>query len=127
LLGTFAAPIDAAGSVVLPAALHHAHTAWVLTRGDDGCLQMLPPAVWRALAERTCTTPAGAGPAPARTLRRQLFASAAPLKPDSSGAIVIPPNLRAYADLGEQALFVGLYTYIEVWSDDRWQAIVENL
>lgn len=98
----------------------------MLTRGDDGCLHLLPPATWRTLAQQVGNAPTPAA-TPARTLRRQLFASAAPLMPDSRGAIIIPPDLRAYAALDAQAVFVGLYTYIEIWSHNRWQAIVENL
>jgi MraZ protein len=121
LLGTFEAPIDAAGQVCLPPPFRAALAGSVLTSGFDGCLHLLTAASWRALAGNAAPlAPAGT---PARRLRRLIFASASEVQPDSQGRIAIPANLRECAAIGEHVVFAGLYSYAEVWSYERWQAL----
>lgn len=125
LLGTFEAPIDAAGLVCLPLPFRAALAGSVLTSGFDGCLHLLTAASWRALAGNVAPlAPAGT---PARRLRRLVFASVSEVQPDGQGRIAIPSDLRAHAAIGEHVVFAGLYSYAEVWSYECWQAMQAGL
>jgi MraZ protein len=126
LLGTYAQPLDPTGAVRLPAAFRgDLQAGGILTRGFEGCLHLLPPGDWQSLVQYICHDAPGSPQG--RALRRQIFAHAAPVAPGSRGTLVIPPDLRAYAGLDDQVLFVGLYSYAELWAPARWQAVMEAL
>ncbi len=124
LLGTFEGTIDAEGWVTLPSQFRFNLAGSVLTRGFDRCLHLLTAASWQSLADGVCSISPGIGAA--RSLRRLMFAGAAEVTLDTRGRLAIPHDLRMFAELHEQVVFVGLYTYIELWSYERWQPIVES-
>jgi MraZ protein len=118
-LGRYEHTIDAKGRLAIPARYRAAlERGLVVTRGIDRCLTIYPLAAWETLAEKVNALPL-ADPN-ARALRRLFFAEAADALLDSQGRIVLPAGLRAYADLAEQAIVVGMNTAIEVWSPARW-------
>jgi MraZ protein len=126
LLGTFAQALEPTGAVQLPAAFRGALQAGgILTRGFDGCLHLLPPGDWHSLVQQVCH--ADPSSPQSRAMRRQVFAQAAPVVPCHHGTLVIPPELRAYAIIVDQVLFVGLYSYVELWAPARWQAVMDAL
>jgi MraZ protein len=126
LLGTFAQPLDALGAVRLPAAFQAPLQAGgIVTRGFDGCLHLLPPGDWHSLVQQLCHDAPGSPHS--RAMRRQIFAHAVPVVPSCRGTLVIPPHLCAYAGIVDQVLFVGLYSYVELWAPARWQAVMEQL
>jgi MraZ protein len=126
LLGTFAQPLDPTGAVRLPMAFRATlQGGGILTRGFDGCLHLLPPGDWHSLVQQMGHEVPGSPQS--RAMRRQIFAHAAPVVPSSRGTLVIPPDLRAYAGMVGQVLFVGLYSYVELWAPARWQAVLETL
>ena len=63
----------------------------------------------------------------ARNFRRLVFAEAADLPLDAQGRILIPPDLRRYAELEREALVVGVDTSIEIWSPARWATVEASL
>ena len=65
----------------------------------------------------------------ARTFRRMVFAEAVDLELDAQGRILLPPELRQYAEIDRDAYVVGVNTSIEIWSPARWDAqsaLMEN-
>ena len=60
----------------------------------------------------------------ARNLRRLLFGSAADVEIDKQGRILLPANLREYAGITGEAVVAGLDTFIEIWSNERWAAVI---
>ena len=40
---------------------------------------------------------------------------------DGHGRILIPPSLRAHAELDREIVFVGMLKRIEIWSKSRWE------
>ncbi|MBI3242669.1 MAG: division/cell wall cluster transcriptional repressor MraZ [Chloroflexi bacterium] len=55
-----------------------------------------------------------------RALQRLIFSGASESVPDKSGRILIPPFLRAYADLEGEVYVIGVGQYIELWSKAGW-------
>jgi len=41
---------------------------------------------------------------------------------DKQGRVLVPDNLRDYADLGNEVVIVGVGDHIEIWSPERWEA-----
>ena len=125
-LGRYEHNLDANGRLAIPARYREALAEGVvLTRGIDRCLALYPLAAWRPLAEKVAALPLT--DADARNFRRLVFAAAADLTLDAQGRILVPPDLRRYAELDREALVVGVDTSIEIWSPARWAAVEASL
>lgn len=87
-------------------------------QGFDRNLMVVPPDVFRLIYDRvmamSLTDPS------ARLLRRVILGNALQVTPDSAGRILIPQNLREYAGLEGEVLFVGQGDYFEIWSPALW-------
>ena len=59
----------------------------------------------------------------ARNLKRRLQGSAVTIEVDNQDRISIPQNLRRFAGLEKEVLFIGQGEYIEVWSKSRYESI----
>jgi MraZ protein len=126
LIGTWEQPIEPSGRMKLPAALHPLLTdGLVVTRGFDQCLQVFPQAAWRALAGRVSALPLGG--AAERRLRRLLFAAASGLSDEGDDFVRLPRQLCVYAAIDGRAVIVGMDTYLEIWSPDRWGAVTAEI
>jgi len=62
----------------------------------------------------------------ARSYNRRLFGGAYEASLDKMGRILIPSFLRDYAGVTDEAVVVGLNTYIEVWNPERWRQALES-
>lgn len=121
-LGRFAHSVDAKGRLAVPSRFRDGLAdGVVVTRGIDRCLMIYPLAAWRPFAERVAGLPVT--DADARLFRRMVFADALDLDIDSQGRVLLPTELRDWAGVEREALVIGVYTAIEVWSPERWQAV----
>jgi len=62
-----------------------------------------------------------------RALQRLIFSGASEAVPDKSGRILIPPFLRAYADLEGEVYVIGVGQYIELWSKAGWDGQLQAM
>jgi MraZ protein len=90
-----------------------------VVQGLDRNLMVLPPAVFQILYDRlmamSLTDPA------ARLLRHIILGNAMQVVPDGSGRILLSQNLREYAGLKTEVVFVGQGDYFEIWATEPWQ------
>jgi MraZ protein len=92
----------------------------VVINGLDRNLMVLPSDAFKKLYERVMATNL-ADPS-ARLLRRIILGNALPVVPDGAGRILLTPNLKEYAELKDEVVFVGQGDYFEIWSPDQWKA-----
>ena len=52
---------------------------------------------------------------------RMLFSSACELEEDAQGRFLIPSNLKEFAEILKDVVFVGVGNRVELWSAERWQ------
>jgi len=87
--------------------------------GLDRDLMVLPPAAFQTLYERlmalNLTDP------DSRLLREMILGNALQVTPDGSGRILLSQNLRDYAELTNEVVFVGVGETFEIWSAELWQ------
>ena len=87
--------------------------------GLDRDLMVLPPAAFQTLYERlmalNLTDP------DSRLLREMILGNALQVTPDGSGRILLSQNLRDYAGLTSDVVFVGQGDYFEIWASEPWQ------
>jgi MraZ protein len=53
-------------------------------------------------------------------VQRFLLGSAFSVNIDTKGRVLVPTNLRDFAKIEEDIVFLGLSRYVEVWSKSRW-------
>jgi MraZ protein len=88
------------------------------TQGLDGCVFLFPKEEWETVVAQVRENSLGSEEA--RAFSRRFFASTRELEVDASGRILLPRELRDFAAIGSEALFVGVDTRIELWSPQRW-------
>lgn len=125
-LGRYAYAVDAKGRLAIPARFRaDLGNEGVLTRGIDPCLALYPMDAWLPLSERVNALPIS--DPHARRFRRLVFGEAANLELDRQGRILLPPPLRDYAGIDREAVLVGVHSWIEIWSPERWSAQADEL
>jgi MraZ protein len=92
----------------------------VVTRGLDQSLFLYPQKEWQVLAKKLSDLPFSQSDA--RGLSRIMLAGAMEVDIDKSGRILLPDYLKEYAGLKKEAIVVGLYNRIEIWSKELWAA-----
>lgn len=121
-LGRFSHTLDAKGRLAVPARFREGLAeGLVLTRGIDRCLAVYPLAAWTPLADRVSALPFT--DPDARNFRRMVFAEAIDLHLDAQGRILLPPELRRYAEIDRDAVVIGVNEAIELWSPTRWETV----
>ena len=124
LIGEYAHSLDAKGRVNFPSRLRDdLGDRFILAKGLDGCLFVYSMDEWARLEEKIKSLPMSK----ARTLQRFLFSGAADVELDKQGRLVIPNNLREYAELTKDVMIIGASTRAEIWDKEKWQASCDDL
>lgn len=121
LLGHFRHQVDSKGRVAVPAQYRRSlPEGSVVSVGTEGRLVIRPAAEWAEL-EREHRLSAQT-PEEERRVLRTLFASARVLDLDSQGRMILDPQHRRWAQIGERAVFVGIGNLVEIVGEAVWDA-----
>jgi MraZ protein len=124
-LGTHTPRLDDKGRLFLPAKYRDELAGGlVITKGQERCLYVFPPAEFAELTEKLRTAPVTAKSV--RDYSRVFFGSASDETPDKQGRITIPPALRAYAGLARDCAVVGMNTRLEIWDAAAWDSYMQQ-
>jgi MraZ protein len=125
-LGEYNHTIDDKGRLTIPARFRdELESGVVITRGLDGCLWAYGRSEWEALAEKIAQLPT-TNPA-ARDFSRFMFSSAFDSIPDRQGRILLPQNLRDYAEIQNDTVVIGVKNKLEIWNPARWAEVVNQV
>jgi MraZ protein len=118
-LGQYRHQLDAKGRVAVPAQFRRGlGTGSVIAFGPERRLVIWPADEWEGVAQshrRTASTPAEE-----RQYIRQLYATAREVELDAQGRILLTPEQRTFAQIGERAVFVGVGSCVEVAGEEIW-------
>lgn len=114
--GSSALTLDTKGRVNIPTrhrdALNElAHGRLTITRHPDGCLLIYPRPEWEMKRDQIA-----AFPMQARALQRLLLGNAQDVEMDTSGRVLIAPELRAAANLDRDTMLLGMGAHFELWN-----------
>ncbi len=84
------------------------------------CLTLSPLPEWKRFEEKVAALPAMDDLG--EMLSRFVVGQAKDLQVDGSGRILIPPELRGYAQLEKKLVLVGRTQRLEIWSEENWSA-----
>lgn len=120
-MGEFQHSLDDKGRLIIPAKFRDAlGPSFVVTRGLDHCLFLYPQAEWRNLEAKLKSLPLTN--ANARAFVRFFFSGASECELDKQGRILVPPNLREYAQLERDVVVIGVSNRVEIWSKSGWES-----
>ncbi|HWQ71063.1 MAG TPA: division/cell wall cluster transcriptional repressor MraZ [Desulfitobacteriaceae bacterium] len=118
-MGEYLHTIDGKGRVFIPAKFREAlGVRFIATKGLDHCLFVYPMSEWTALEQKLRALPFTQQDV--RAFVRFFFSGAAECEIDKQGRILLPANLREYAQLAKDVVLVGVSTRVEIWSQTLW-------
>lgn len=119
-VGEYNHSLDAKGRVIIPSKYREElGEKFMITKGMDGCLYVLPEHSFRKLTDELSTLPLSVKDS--RALVRYFSGGAVDGELDKQGRVLIPTSLREYAGFEKDVVLVGVLDKIEVWSKDKWE------
>ena len=119
LIGRYSTKVGAKGRVAVPVKFREGlGKAPIISQGYEKSLLLVERDKWEELTGFLKNKPLTRGPA--RDTERFLFGSAFEVEFDSQGRIVVPQELREFAGLSDEAVFLGLGNRVEIWSKENW-------
>ena len=127
--GEYFHSIDRKGRLILPAKFRETAKSqfiekFFVTRGLDKCLFMLSEEEWRSQESKLKAMPFTKQQS--RTFNRLYFSGAVEIVFDSQGRILLPQNLKEYAEIKKEVVIVGVANRIEIWAKDKWNEFYGN-
>jgi len=120
LIGEYRNKLDAKNRTALPSKFREElGRAIVVTRGYEGCLIIVSKDNWENLVSDSVRGPFISGPV--RDTSRFLLAGAFEVDLDGQGRFVVPTPLLDYAKVRDEACFLGLGRWVEVWNVSKWE------
>src|SRR6202142_3153896 len=118
-LGQYQHNLDEKGRLMVPARFRELLDGGAyITQGFDRCLMVMTSLYFKQVYD-SINAMNMADPN-ARLLRRLIFANAYPVETDKVGRILVPQNLRTFANLEGEAIVAGQGDYFEIWTPAAW-------
>ena len=121
--------MDAKGRFLLPAGFKRQlpegeDLRFVINRGFEKCLALYPEKNWQPLfadiSQLNDFDPK------VREFRRYFLNGATIVEPDSAGRLLVPPNLKAHADLQKDIVLVAAVNKIEIWDSNKYKQLFDS-
>jgi MraZ protein len=115
--------LDAKGRMAMPTRYREriaerCNNQMVITIDRDHCLLLYPLPDWEEIESKLMKLPSlNRG---ARELQRLMVGHAAEIELDAQGRILLPPDLRQFANLTRDAMLLGQGARFELWDEKQW-------
>lgn len=121
--GVTALNLDAKGRMAIPTRHRErlrecCASQLVITVDTDRCLLLYPAPEWSEIEAKLVALPSFIKAA--RTLQRLYIGHAHEVEMDGQGRILLPPELRKFANLGKRVALVGQGKKFELWDEETW-------
>ncbi len=122
--------LDAKGRMAVPTRVRDPLTQGgtvrlVLTAHPDGCLLLYPSPAWEPIRAQVMSFPSL--DRQFSVWKRLLVGFAQDVEIDSAGRLLIAPELRDFAHITRQVMFVGQGSHYEIWDLELWNQQLEAL
>lgn len=125
-IGRYSVRVGAKGRVAVPIKLREGlGKSAIISQGYEKSLLMVSTEQWERLTSFLANQPLTISPV--RDTERFLFGSAFETEFDEQGRIVVPKELREFAGLNGEAVFLGVGKRIEIWAKDHWKEYEASL
>jgi MraZ protein len=97
----------------------------ILSRGFEKCIFIYDKEDWVAEANKQVENPIS--DLKTRDLKRYMYAGAMESAIDVQGRVVLPTNLKDYAEIDKKTAVIGAGDHIEIWDLTNWKARLEKI
>ena len=119
MFGKYRHSVDPKGRLFVPAKLREElGDAFYVTLGLDHCVSVYTEAAWQRCMEKYNNLSMSQSRA-----MRLLLANAAKCEPDKQGRFLIPTELRDYANIRQNVVFIGQGNPAEIWDAEAYEAV----
>jgi MraZ protein len=123
--GVSALNLDAKGRIAIPTRYRErlvetCASELVITVDKDRCLLIYPKPIWLDIEEKLKKLPSF--DEASRNLQRLYIGNAHDIDMDGQGRILLPQELRKFANLDKKVALVGQINKFELWDEDTWNA-----
>lgn len=124
LLGEYRHSIDAKNRMFLPSKFRDELGESVfLMKNLDRCISIFSQSSWSVYMSKLEALPT----VESRDIRRRLLSSVVETPIDSQGRILIPQNLREYADLEKNVRVIGVGESAEIWNEEAFDRKINEI
>lgn len=117
--------LDAKGRIAIPTRyrdrlVESCDSELVITVDKDRCLLIYPQPVWLEIEAKLKALPSFNEAS--RNLQRLYIGNAHDIEMDGQGRILLPQELRKFANLDKKVALVGQIDKFELWDEETWNA-----
>ncbi len=117
--GEYFHTFDSKGRVIIPAKFREElGESFFLGKGFDNCLFVYPNSEWEVFLDELKKLSVLSNEQ--RKFTRKLLSGFIECSMDKQGRILLPPNLREYSRLKDEAVVIGVLNRIEIWNRKDW-------
>lgn len=121
-IGEYNHKFDTKGRVMMPAKFREElGEVFYVTKGMENCLFVFDEMEWDKLGSEILSLNQ-LSRKENRGFARLFYAGASEISCDKQGRVLIPPNLREYANIDKEVYIIGVAKRIEIWSKESWEA-----
>ncbi len=119
MYGKYRHSVDPKGRLFVPAKLREElGEAFYVTLGLNKCLTVYTQASWESFEEKYNNVPISQYGA-----LRFLLANMVKCEPDKQGRFLLPQELRDYAGITQNVVFIGQGSHAEIWDAEAYDAL----
>lgn len=119
LIGTYRHQLDQKMRFRMPAKFKdQLEPGFIVAKGTNGCLFCFSKQEFEKLYEKLASVPMF--DTEAQKTIRALLASAFETEEDNQGRILLPQELRAYANMEKNIVTIGVGNRVEIWSEEKF-------
>ena len=128
-LGEYEVTFDTKGRFLLPVGIkkqlpEEAGSRFVIARGFEKCLTLYPKKNWDQIMAELIKV--NDYKAENREFLRYFTMGASETELDSAGRLLVPPNLKVYAELEKDVVLVSVINKIEIWDKSKYQQFFDS-
>ena len=119
LVGSYQHNIDAKGRLIMPAKYReHVGPTFIVSLGFDNCVRAYSPEEWEKFKAKIDALPDE--DEDVLMIKNVIYSNSAECEVDKQGRILIPQNLRNYANLTSGVMIIGMSNCIDIWDSNNW-------
>ncbi len=123
-VGEYRPVLDAKNRLSIPAIYRKKLGAsFYITRKMDKCLAIYTEEEWEKLTDKLNAQPDSV----VGDIKQFIYSQTVIATPDSQGRIVLTNELMQYAEIRKNTVVVGVGTYLQIWSDELYEAKQKSL
>jgi MraZ protein len=126
LIGEYEVKLTDKNRVAIPKKIRDEFTeGLILSRGYEGCLILLDKKRWDDF--ENIINKGSILSISIRDTKRFIFGGAYELDVDGQGRFVLPVNLKQYAQINNEIIFIAIKDWVEVWDLEIWRKKLADL